>query len=434
MRSMSRRVLLLCLIVGAGCRPVADAPDGETGSTVHSDQATRSVFAAPSTDVSDSTVEGYGDRPDGTIRFATFNVGMYGKSADELLKLLGQGTWTKGKRVAEIIQRVRPDVLLLNEFDYDSDSGAREILLDRYLGVSQNGQAPITYSHSYVARVNTGEPSGMDLNQDGRSDGAADGFGYGVYPGQYGMVVLSRFPMDRKSVRTFQHFLWKDMPDALQPIDPASKQPYYPAEVWEKLRLSSKSHWDIPMDVAGTTVHFLVCHPTPPVFDGPEDRNGKRNHDEIRFWADYIDPERNGYIYDDQGLRGGLSVADHFVIAGDLNSDPHDGDSHSAAIGQLLEHRLISSAPVPSGQGGGVASSQADGMANLLHRGDPRHDTGDFRDADSGNLRVDYVLPGASLSCVGGGVFWPAPDSPLAPLVLASDHRLVWMDVRLPNG
>ncbi|MDQ3106173.1 MAG: GAF domain-containing protein, partial [Actinomycetota bacterium] len=49
------------------------------------------------------------------------------------------------------------------------------------------------------------------------------------------------------------------------------------------LRLSSKSHWDVTLNIGGTLVHALVSHPTPPVFDGTEDRNGKRNHDEIRF-------------------------------------------------------------------------------------------------------------------------------------------------------
>ena len=54
------------------------------------------------------------------------------------------------------------------------------------------------------------------------------------------------------------------------------------------LRLSCKIHWDVPVQIGSETVHFLVSHPTPPAFDGPEDRNGRRNHDEIRFWADYI--------------------------------------------------------------------------------------------------------------------------------------------------
>ena len=39
----------------------------------------------------------------------------------------------------------------------------------------------------------------------------------------------------------------------------------------EVFRLSSKSHWDVPLRVGGEVVHFLVSHPTPPVFDGPDD-------------------------------------------------------------------------------------------------------------------------------------------------------------------
>ena len=60
------------------------------------------------------------------------------------------------------------------------------------------------------------------------------------------------------------------------------------------------------MLVGGKVIHTLVSHPTPPVFDGPEDRNGTRNHDEIRLWSDYVLPSRSGYIYDDEGERGGL--------------------------------------------------------------------------------------------------------------------------------
>ncbi len=56
------------------------------------------------------------------------------------------------------------------------------------------------------------------------------------------------------------------------------------------VRLSSKSHWYVPIEVGKKTVHFLVSDPTPPVFDGPEDRNGTQNHDEMRFWADYVGP------------------------------------------------------------------------------------------------------------------------------------------------
>ena len=114
------------------------------------------------------------------------------------------------------------------------------------------------------------------------------------------------------------------------PDDPATPAPHdwYNADELAIFPLSSKSHWDVPIDVDGTVVHFLVSHPTPPVFDGPEDRNGTRNSDEIRLWADYISAGSTaGYIYDDTGTYGGLEAGALFVIAGDQNSDPLDGDS-----------------------------------------------------------------------------------------------------------
>ena len=57
------------------------------------------------------------------------------------------------------------------------------------------------------------------------------------------------------------------MPGALLPDDPATAAPadwYSPAELGI-FRLSSKSHWDLPIEVGNKTVHFLVSHPTPPV-------------------------------------------------------------------------------------------------------------------------------------------------------------------------
>src|SRR2546430_1237691 len=81
---------------------------------------------------------------------------------------------------------------------------------------------------------------------------------------------------------------------------PATGEGFYSDEELEALRLSSKSHWDVPVRTGrGETVHLLAAHPTPPGFDGPEQRNVLRNHDEIRFWADYVDPRAGGYIYDD---------------------------------------------------------------------------------------------------------------------------------------
>jgi len=174
------------------------------------------------------------------------------------------------------------------------------------------------------------------------------------------------------------------------------------------------------------------------VFDGPEDRNGTRNHDEIRFWADYITPNRSDYIYDDAGRRGGLSPSALFVIAGDQNADPVDGDSVPGAIQQLLEHPRIDTSLTPSSPGA-VEQSAAQGGANLSHRGDPRFDTADFADTQPGNLRVDYVLPRKGLKLLDAAVFWPLAGDPwFRPVGTfpfpSSDHRLTWIDVRRPGG
>ena len=243
------------------------------------------------------------------------------------------------------------------------------------------------------------------------------------------MVVLSRFPIDRAAVRTFRRFLWRDMPQAALPVDPQTGAAYYSGTDLDVLRLSSKSHWDVPIRTPRGVFHFLVSHPTPPAFDGPEDRNGCRNYDEIRFWADYVTPGRSGFIQDDKGLAGGLGRGP-FVIAGDLNADPEDGGSRPGAIDQLLQHARVSDRKPRSA--GGPLQATRDGLANTMHKGDPALDTSNFSDKSVGNLRVDYVLPcsdhwfgkeGAS------GVFWPLPGQPGADLVGCSDHRLVWIDL-----
>jgi endonuclease/exonuclease/phosphatase family metal-dependent hydrolase len=361
-----------------------------------------------------------------TVRFASFNVAMNRRNAGDLKRELVSGESPKTQKIAEIIQRVRPDVLLINEFDYDEAGEGLNAFREKFLGVSQNGQQPIEYPHVYAGPVNTGEDSGIDLNMDGKQRLPRDGFGFGHFPGQYALVVLSKYPFDRAKVRTFQQFLWQDMPNAELPIDPPSGEPYYTEDIMKVYRLSSKSHWDIPILAGDKTIHFLVSHPTPPVFDGEEDANGCRNHDEIRMFADYIS-NRADYLYDDAGDKGGLPEGSHFVIAGDLNADPKDGASRNNAIRQLTEHPFVNDT-LP-GSEGGTHYAKSQGQANLQHKGDPALDTGDFGDERTGNMRIDYCLPSKSLDAITSGVFWPKPDQPGGDLVDASDHRLVWVDL-----
>lgn len=389
--------------------------------------------------------------PQENVRFATFNVYLNRPEEGALLVDMRAGDNPQAQKVAEIIQRTAPDVLVLNEFDYDEAGEALRLFQKNYLEVSWNGAPEAIYPYTFIAPSNTGLHSGFDLNKDGvvantpgSREYGGDAFGFGAFPGQYAMAILSKFPIAEDDIRTFQKFLWKDMPGALLPDDLSTPEPedWYSAEALEVFRLASKSYWDVPVLIDGRKVHVLASHPTPPGFDGEEDRNGKRNHDENRFWTDYITTGAGDYIYDDAGEFGGLKPDAAFIIMGDLNADPSDGSGIPGSIAQILEAPTVSPSPAPQSQGG-AAQAVLQGGANAGHKGAPGEDTADFNDDPEvgiGNLRLDYVIISkAGLRETASGVFWPAPDEPHYELVgpgfpvESSDHRLVWRDLVLTD-
>lgn len=363
-----------------------------------------------------------------TIRVATYNASLYGKRTGEMRERLTDGVDRQAAQIAAIIQTIRPDILLINEIDHDADAATVKLLNEKFIGVGQGDREPIDYPHVYSAPSNTGIASGYDLDGDAKADGPGDAWGFGVYPGQYSMAVLSRFPIDEDAIRTFQKLLWKDLPGALRPVDPATGKPYYDDATWDRLRLSSKNHIDVPVRVGDQVIHVLASHPTPPVFDGPEDRNGSRNHDEIRFWSEYIENPSADFLVDDDGNRGGLADDAVFFIAGDLNSNPVDGDSRHESIAKLLHSEMLTD-PQPKSPG----AAEAGGGYSDQHkrRSGVAMDTASF--GRSGNMRVDYVLPSRSLGVKDAGVFWPTKSDPQSKLISASDHRMVWVDVELPS-
>jgi hypothetical protein len=366
------------------------------------------------------------------ITFATYNVSMEaenyvprgtkGNSEKVLIQELSTGTNTQIKNIASIIQTVRPDVILLNEFDYIGDPASGvQAFIKNYLNKDQSGSKAIDYPYFYYSTVNTGQPSPFDLNNDGKFDKLGnDAWGFGNYPGQYGMMLLSRFPIDTQNIRTFQHFKWKDMPDHHKTVK-ADGSDWYTPEAWTQFPLSSKSHWDVPVRIGGNVVHILASHPTPPTFDGAEDRNGKRNFDEIRFWKDYITDASSAYIYDDKGMRGGLKSGSRFVIMGDQNASPDEGNAITEGIRSLVAHPLVNNDSQPESIGG--AQHSPDNAFAKNH-------TAFWR------MRADYVLPSRKgFSIKSSGVFWPAKGEPMWELVekreSSSDHRLVWVKVAL---
>jgi len=408
-----------------------------------------------------------------TVRIALFNIRELKMEKIDDVNDEGRGRDPQALAAARIIRRVRPDILVLNEIDHDYDTESANLdasarrFGDRYLSqVSQlsdpsQDSDPLDLPYSFAAANNTGLLSGLDLDGDGHTATDADrgtrahgsdSWGYGTYPGEFSMAVLSRFPIRGRDVRTFQKLLWKDLPGHHMPAG------HFSAEVANLMRLSSKSHWDVPIEIDGRLLHLFVSHPTPQGFDGAEDKNGRRNFDEIKLWAEYLNDGNS--LRDDQGKTGGYRSTDPFVVIGDLNAKPlppagswgtetepppeppvssvSDNPFRTSiyddmpAIDQLLNHaRIQDSGPFLTSSGGlshNAKIPRAPGPPSF-----PERSTSVF----GNGARIDYILPSIDLEILSGGVFWPTPVEDLKGAQWAdeaSDHRLVWLDVALLAG
>ena len=316
------------------------------------------------------------------MRIATYNVELSRKGPGLLLRDIRSEKDAQVMAVADAIATLRADVLLLTGFDWDHDLLALKAFAAQ---LEKRGQPS---PHLFALRPNTGLASGADLDGDGRLGDPRDAQGYGRYLGEGGMAILSRLPIDAAGARDYSAMLWTELPDAL--IDGAGLSD----AARELQRLSTTGHWDVPLRLPdGGALHLWAYHATPPVFDGPEDRNGRRNHDETAFWLRYLDGDLPQRPQDAP-----------FVILGDANLDPRQGEGRHAALRALLS--------------------------------DPRvQDTGSGATVDwsdigvPGGRRVDYVLPSADLSTVGAGVLRPETDAGTKP---ASRHWPVWVDITLP--
>ncbi|HEY3486011.1 MAG TPA: endonuclease/exonuclease/phosphatase family protein, partial [Ilumatobacteraceae bacterium] len=77
--------------------------------------------------------------PPATVRFATFNASLNRNNLGQLAAELAVPGSDQPDTVAEIIQRARPDVLLINEFDFDPVALQR--FQDNYLEVAHGTAA-----------------------------------------------------------------------------------------------------------------------------------------------------------------------------------------------------------------------------------------------------------------------------------------------------
>lgn len=287
---------------------------------------------------------------------------------------------------------VQADVLLLLGLDWDAGGLAVAALADRLAAAGAD------YPHRLALRPNTGVLAGADLDGDGRVALPGDGQGWGRFAGAGGMALFSRLPIRAGAVTDLTGLLWRDLPGADPP-------PGWPAGAAAVQRLSTTGHWAVPVDLpGGGQLTVLAFHATPPVFDGPEDRNGRRNRDEAALWLHLL-----------AGRLPWPAPAGPVAVLGSANLDPARDEGRPEALRTLLAHPALQD-PRPAG---------AAGLA-----------TADFSARDGpGPMRVDYVLPPAHWPVTGAGVLWPAPGDPLDAVArAASRHRPVWVELALPPG
>ncbi len=339
--------------------------------------------------------------PGETLRVASYHVELTRDGPGLLLRDLISGQDAQIAAVVRVITRTRPDILALQGIDWDRDG----VALSALAGLLR--EAGLDYPYQFTARPNSGLETGLDMDGNGRLGEAADSQGYGAFTGKGGMAVLSRLPILRDEVQDFSDLLWANLPGNLYPTT-RTGAPFPSPEVKAIQRLSTTNHWAVPIRLPdGGRLTLLTYLAGPPVFDGPEDRNGRRNFDETRFWRLYLD-----------GIFGPAPWG-RFVIAGSATLDPFDGDGRSAAIRDLLADPRLQD-PRPTSPGGADAPDQG-------HRGANALDTVDW--PVPGRLRVDYVLPSADWQVAGAGVYWPEAGEGRDDALSASRHRLVWVDL-----
>ncbi|MEQ6249345.1 endonuclease/exonuclease/phosphatase family protein [Sulfitobacter sp. HNIBRBA3233] len=302
---------------------------------------------------------------------ATYNSELGRDGPGLLLRDILRGSDPQIDATIAMLIAVEADIIALQGFDHDLRNTALSAFAD--LLAAQG----VRYDHLFALPSNAGRDSGLDLNGNGRLGDPDDAHGYGRFHGAGAMAILSRYPVDRETVEDFTSMLWRDLPGNIYPQQDG--RAFGGTEVFHAHRLSSKGHWIVPIETPQGKVSVWTFHASPPVFDGPEDRNGRRNHDETAFWLWRLQTDQTA----------------SFVLLGTANVDPDRGDGRPEAIEKLLSHPR-------------------------LQNPFPETPTADFTDPVPGDLRVDYLLPAAG---------WRVLDHGTATDPAASRHSLLWVDI-----
>lgn len=336
-------------------------------------------------------------------------------------------------KIVVVLQQVCLDLVLFNEFDYDDVYCVVDLFQQCYLGIVQFGGGELLYYiYCYFVLVNIGVQSGLDLDNNGEigGDGCVCGndvWGYGLYLGQYGMLVLLCYLIDVDKVCSFQLLKWSMMLGVLWLIDLWMGIFFYNDYVWLQLCLFFKLYWDVLVIMLNGVVYVLVLYFILLVFDGLEKCNVVCNYDELCLWQEYLLVGYKFWLCDDCGQCGGLVQDVCFVILGDFNNDLVDGDGCYEVIVELIENVCVLCYLILCSVGV-EQISLVYVVKGIVCKGVLFYVIGDFG-LKLGMMCLDYVLFLVGFSYVGSGVFWFVNEYLEVKIVDGSDYYLVWVDV-----
>ncbi|NTU42950.1 MAG: endonuclease/exonuclease/phosphatase family protein [Nitrospirales bacterium] len=289
---------------------------------------------------------------------------------------------------AEIIRKFAPDILSINEMEAHPECPG--LFAEHFL---QRGEALLVYPYQYIGPTNSGIPTGLPHPFEQK--------GFGLFEGQYGIALFSRFPIITDEIRCFDGFPWSAMSGGFSCAGGLTGM------LPGGFPLFSTNLIDIPIETGVGAIHVVLLHACIPVKGA---LNRQRNRDQLLFLKEYVGGgELPGEMRFDQG-RG-------FVVMGDLNADPLRGGGAHEAVRSLLADPLFCSLPAEKQTflaGGGVEDPS------------PGH--------DGLSLRLDYILPSRDFVVLENGVFLPDDPGWWKIARRASDHFFVYASCEINEG
>ena len=346
--------------------------------------------------------------------------------------------------MAEIIQRVRPDILLLQEFDYDAAGASLAAFQANYLGTAAGRRRTDSLRVYVLCRVQhrrtfrlRSRSRRAHCRRRRRTRDSVN------FPGSTPWCCCRVSRSTRHAVRTFRKFLWRDMPGALLPDDPATRcarrlvfaRAARGAAVVVEVALGrAGAYRPVHLAPAGQSSDAAVFRRA-----GGSQRAAQSRRDPL---VDRLSERARRYLRDDDG-RSAASTGKTFVIMGDQNSDPgrrrqparrHRRDCCSIR-GSTRSSCRKAPARIEASAAAGWRERRAARRSALRHRRlqrpRRRQPARGLSAAVEGAARVRrrrvLAAPGRSAVEAGGD---PPPSS---------DHRLVWLDIsadaaRCPPG